>query len=113
MGAIIGRLPLPVNAPARKEVLLKNARQDRLVHHRVTRVPMFDAKRNGRILGHFCGVVGVAVGADTILDKFAQNYLRLFPYGLSGIVISLFMIALGARVVAENQRRNWKGPGRR
>jgi hypothetical protein len=74
---------------------------------------MFDAKRNGRILGHFCGVVGVAVGADTILDKFAQNYLRLFPYGLSGIVIGLFMIALGARVVAENQRRNWKGPGGR
>jgi putative Mn2+ efflux pump MntP len=71
---------------------------------------MFDARRQGRILGHMCGVVGVTIGADTILGKFAQNYVRLFPYGLSGIIISLLMIVLGARVVSESQRRNFKGP---
>lgn len=74
------------------------------------RVPMFDARRQGSFLGHICGVVGVVIGADTILDKFTQNYVRLFPYGVTGIVISIFMIAVGARVVSESQRRNWKGP---
>ena len=30
--------------------------------------------------------------------------------GLTGILISLFMIIVGARVLSESQWRNWKGP---
>ena len=71
---------------------------------------MLDTRREGRILGHMCGVVGVVIGADTILDKFAQNYVRLFPYGVSGIIISVLLIVVGARVVSESRRRNFKGP---
>ena len=71
---------------------------------------MLDLRRQGRILGHMCGVTGVAIGADTILGKFSQNYIRMFPYGLTGILISIFMIVVGARVLSESQWRNWKGP---
>lgn len=71
---------------------------------------MFDARRQARLLGHICGVTGVAIGADTILGKFSQHYMRLFPYGLTGILIGLFMVVVGARVLSENQWRNWKGP---
>jgi hypothetical protein len=70
---------------------------------------MFDTRRQIRFLGHMCGITGVAIGADAILSKFAQNYIRLFPYGLTGIIISLFMIVVGARVLNESQWRNWKG----
>jgi hypothetical protein len=84
--------------------LLKNARHT---------APMFDARRQIRLLGHMCGVTGVAIGADTIFGKFSQNYMRLFPYGMTGILISIFMIVVGARVLSEGQWRNWKGPKNR
>ena len=55
-------------------------------------------------------VLGVVIGADTYLYKFAQNYVRLFPYGVSGIIISVLLIVVGARVVSESRRWNFKGP---
>jgi hypothetical protein len=70
----------------------------------------FDERCQGRVLGHLCGIVGAAIGVDAILTRFFHNYVRLFPYGLSGLLISVFMIALGARVVSENRRRKSKGP---
>lgn len=70
----------------------------------------FDEKSQGRLLGHVCGAVGATIGADAVLARFAQNYLALFPYGLSGVVISLLMVALGARIVNENRRCKPKGP---
>ena len=70
----------------------------------------FDESSQGRVLGHLCGVVGASIGVDAILPRFFQNYVKLFPYGLSGVLISIFMIAVGARVVRENRRRKSKGP---
>ncbi|HZT51100.1 MAG TPA: hypothetical protein VFA22_04165 [Stellaceae bacterium] len=70
----------------------------------------FDERTQGCVLGHLCGAVGATIGIDAVLDRFFQNYIRLFPYGLAGILISVFMIALGARVVSENTRRKSKGP---
>ena len=70
----------------------------------------FDERRQGRVLGHLCGAVGATIGIDAILSKFFQNYIRLFPYGISGVLISIFMIAVGARVVSETRRRKTKGP---
>jgi hypothetical protein len=73
-------------------------------------MPRFDERSQGRLLGHLCGMVGATIGIDAILSRFFQNYVRLFPYGVAGFLISIFMIAVGARVVSENRRRKSKGP---
>jgi hypothetical protein len=75
-------------------------------------MPMFkfDERLQGRLLGHLCGLVGTTIGIDAILALFLQNYVSLFPYGLAGFIVSVFMVAVGARVVGENTRRKTKGP---
>jgi hypothetical protein len=70
----------------------------------------FDERLQGRLLGHLCGLVGTMIGLDSILATVLQNYTAVFPYGFAGFVISVFMVAVGARVVSENGRRKTKGP---
>ena len=70
----------------------------------------FDERLQGRLLGHLCGMVGATIGIDAILSSLLQKYVTVFPYGLAGFVISVFMIAVGARVVSENRSRKTKGP---
>jgi hypothetical protein len=74
---------------------------------------MFSEKLSiGRVLGHMTGVVGVTIGVDPVLSALFTHYVRLYPYRhLTAGLLSILLIALGARVIQENPpRRKWKGP---
>ncbi|HEV8015326.1 MAG TPA: hypothetical protein VGP48_07315 [Stellaceae bacterium] len=67
-----------------------------------------------RAFGHSLGVLGAVMGLNAIATSIDPHYLRLFPFGDTGIqqtsaaLISVGLIALAAWLVANPGRRRAK-----
>jgi hypothetical protein len=63
-----------------------------------------------RAIGHALGVIGAVMGLNAIATSIDPRYLRLFPFGDSGVqqtaaaLISVGLIALALWLIAERGR---------